>query len=271
MATIEFIEKRIAGKEKEIEKLKQKIKRIEAAKATNWEKNPYYYSEHDLQSAIRDIGDATYQLNIYNAQLEAEKEKAASRNVPAILEFLENWKQRVYASLETEIREYFTEKEELSKMYHSLAETYGPWSLENTPEGKVYLEKKKEFYSKVKGYYEVQKVTRNGRTYEKEVKVEDGEWEYLKPWLNRGTDFTSVMEYVKKELDKEADRKYDFIIERVNAICGVITDASGLRVGAKDDLNGNIIGERGTAKVQTIGAGGYNIQCFHFRTLINKA
>lgn len=52
-------------------------------------------------------------------------------------------------------------------------------------------------------------------------------------------------------------------------LVGEITDASGLSVGSKQDLNGFIVGTRGTAKVQTIGAGGYNIQCFHFRTLIN--
>lgn len=78
------------------------------------------------------------------------------------------------------------------------------------------------------------------------------------------------MEKLKKDLKDEADRKYDFIIERTNSIVGTITDASDLRVGDKGDLNGFIKGENGVAKVQTIGAGGYNIQCFHFRTLINR-
>jgi hypothetical protein len=73
-----------------------------------------------------------------------------------------------------------------------------------------------------------------------------------------------------KVLEQEANRKYDFIIERTNAIVGKITDASNLKVGAKQDLNGFIIGTKGRAKVQTIGAGGYNIQCYHFRTLINE-
>ena len=78
-------------------------------------------------------------------------------------------------------------------------------------------------------------------------------------------------EKLQKELDQEADAKYDDIIERTNFICGKITDASGLYVGMKGDLDGYIKGERGTAKVQTIGAGGYNVQRFHFRTLVHEA
>ena len=191
--------------------------------------------------------------------------------MPAILEFLENWKTRVYNYYFQDISEYFEEKEELQKIYHSLVEKYGSWSYKETVEGKKYEERRAEFYGKVRGYYELQKVERNGRIYEKEVKVEDGEWEHLAQYLYRGKNAEEVMAYIKKEIDKEADRKYDFIIERVNEICGVVVDASNLRVGAKDDLNGIIIGERGNAKVQTIGAGGYNIQCFHVRTLINKA
>ena len=80
---------------------------------------------------------------------------------------------------------------------------------------------------------------------------------------------SDLEEKLAKELDQEAKRKYDFIIERTNAIVGQITDASNLCIGAKGDLNGYIIGTDGKAKVQTVGAGGYNIMCFHYRTLIN--
>mgnify|MGYP003300916058 CR=1 FL=1 len=92
MASIEFIQKRITGKEKELDKLNKKLERIQKAKATNWEVNPYYYSEYDLKYTIRDIEEAQKALEGYKAQLTAETEKANSRNVKVILDFLEMWK-----------------------------------------------------------------------------------------------------------------------------------------------------------------------------------
>ena len=48
MASIDFIQKRIAGKEKEIDKLEKKLARILRAKESNWENNPYFYDERDF-------------------------------------------------------------------------------------------------------------------------------------------------------------------------------------------------------------------------------
>ena len=92
-------------------------------------------------------------------------------------------------------------------------------------------------------------------------------WAWLEQYMN-GDELRA--DDLKKDLDRSAKAKYDDIIERTNDIVGEITDASGLSVGAKGELNGYITGTRGRAKVQTIGAGGYNIQCFHFRTLIHS-
>lgn len=36
------------------------------------------------------------------------------------------------------------------------------------------------------------------------------------------------------------------------------------------EIAGVIYGENGSATIQTIGAGGYNIQRFHFRTLVHE-
>ena len=50
MASIEYIQKRIAGKEKEIEKLEKKLARIRVAEAGGWEtNNPYLYDDYDLR------------------------------------------------------------------------------------------------------------------------------------------------------------------------------------------------------------------------------
>lgn len=270
MASIEFVTKRIEGKEKELDKLQKKLDRIYKAQATNWEVNPYYYSEYDLRRTLRDIETATKALNDYKAQLVVETEKANSRNVQVILDFLEMWKNRVRGYYLEGLTEYYNDEKavlEAGRAYE--ATTYG------TPERAEAQEKyetlRNQFSTDCHGVYEKKYFTnRWGRQDYKKVKVTDGKYEYLRPYSSERT-LEEALTKLDKDLTQEANRKYDFIIERTNYIVGEITDASQLRIGAKSDLNGYIIGTKGTAKVQTIGAGGYNIQCFHFRTLINKA
>jgi hypothetical protein len=258
MATVEFIEKRIAGKEKELEKLNKKLERIRKVEAQGWEDpNPYYYHESDLKWTLKDIEAAQKALDSYKAQLISEQEKASSRNVPVIIEFLNNWRTRVIEFHTEKFKECYEEKQLVRDLYNSNSEDY------NTA--------KDIFHKKCYGYYERKDfINRWGKPDHTDVKIKDGEYEWLKPYIHEST-LDEAMAKFKKDIDKEWIRKYDFIIERTNAIVGQITDASNLRIGAKHDLNGYIIGTKGTAKVQTIDAGGYNIQCYHFRTLINKA
>ena len=107
MASIEFITKRIDGKQKEVKKLEGKLARIEKAKASNWENNPYYYHEDDLRWTLKDLATAREALAKYEAELATATEKANSRNVKAILDFLEMWKSRVTEYYGKGIKEYY--------------------------------------------------------------------------------------------------------------------------------------------------------------------
>lgn len=69
----------------------------------------------------------------------------------------------------------------------------------------------------------------------------------------------------------ENDAKW-FIIDlynRVKAITGEITDWSGIHL-AGTALNGYVIGKEGRAEVESILAGGYNIQRLHVRVLVHS-
>jgi hypothetical protein len=243
MASIDFISKRIQGKQKEIDKLNKKLERIQKAKQSNWEKNPYYYSEYDLNSTEKELNFAIKQLDSLQSDLQTANEKANSRNVLAITQFLDAWLQRNI--------EFYTEEKEKYDIalsdYRQHDRDYCNWF--NSLRHNVTVEKRKE-------------VEKNHKEYRTN---------FIKSWNTQFDHGTKEWhETMHNDLKEEYNRKYDYIIEKTNEIVGEITDASYLTVDANGNLNGYIIGTRGKANVNTIGAGGYNIQCYHFRTLIHE-
>lgn len=67
--------------------------------------------------------------------------------------------------------------------------------------------------------------------------------------------------------EKEADGWLLNLYHRVVEKTGEITDCSRIHWGGKC-LDGHIVGKKGKAVVETIDAGGYNIQRWHLRTLV---
>lgn len=203
----------------------------------------------DVKSLHKSLDELRAKVAKYEAELQEAEEKANSRNVKVILDFLQAWKEdcKSYYIRHTEdwirtLMDYYKEDRKYTEWYNRHFEE----------------RKNKDLMKEIKKPVE-------------EAKKIHAMFTYLDSYMYRsnGT-YILDMEKLNKDLDQEADRKYDFIIERTNEIVGQITDASGLSIGEKGDLNGFIVGTKGTASVQTIGAGGYNIQCFHFRTLIHK-
>lgn len=76
------------------------------------------------------------------------------------------------------------------------------------------------------------------------------------------------LNWLNKTLEEEKKHKLIALIDSITYITGPITDAKHLYASA-GDLNGVIVGEKGVAKIITISAGGYNIQCFHYRTRVS--
>ena len=255
MASIEFLTKRVEGKKAELKKLTAKMERIEKAQATNWEVNPYYYHESDLRSTAKQIAQAEQALADYTAKLEAEQEKANNRNVKAIIEFLENWKQSMREFFAGEFAEYPAAYEQHHKDIDKLHEAM---QEERRTNGAYNWKEWREAEHKIHAQFS----ERWGHMFAYVDSIHD--------WKTGTYTFKFDTAKFEQEIKREAERKYDDIILRTQAVVGEITDASALKVGYKGNLDGIIIGTKGKAKVQTIGAGGYNIQCFHFRTLIHE-
>lgn len=75
--------------------------------------------------------------------------------------------------------------------------------------------------------------------------------------------------FLERTMDREMRSKMLDLAQRIGEKVGRITDAAGLHV-QNGEIAGVIYGENGSATIQTIGAGGYNIQRFHFRTLVHE-
>lgn len=245
MATIEYLEKRVQGKEKEIAKLEQKVERILKAKATGWTNNPYYYNENDLKWAERDLEKAKAALIDYKDKLDEANARAASRNVQVIIDFLNQWKEESRQYYLDNVEPYLQAKQVHREKEHEYIEWWNTswhWRKEHKDEAKQ-LE----------------------RDRDRACKMFRETWGWIEDYMDYRNNLDE--EKLIKDLNNEADRKYDFIIDRTVAKVGQITSADDLHITA-GNLNGYIDGENGRVKVQTIGAGGYNIQRFHFRTLV---
>lgn len=76
--------------------------------------------------------------------------------------------------------------------------------------------------------------------------------------------------WLEKTMEEEKNAKLVELITRINKVVGTITDASLLKIGGKGDINGIVTGTEGKARIETIGVAGYNIVCFHYRTLVHE-
>lgn len=157
--------------------------------------------------------------------------------INAITEFLNNWENEANKYfLETALKGY-----QIEMNHHELSK-----SME-------YSDSMTHYKETVKKYWEINKTA----------------YDMIRSSCWCGN-IEVLKEYISKQVKKDRVNKEKALIKRVIKITGEITDAKYLKVGVNGELNGFIIGTEGKANIETIFAGGYNIQCLHFRVLVKK-
>lgn len=250
-----FYEDRLTGARNNMAKLEQKIERIQEAFKTG--KNPYCYLDSDLDRAKGELRYYQSTIAALEAKIADIEAKARSRNIPAIISFLELWKDAVRSYRINQFEEYYQDKHIVVQALRDVEEVRYTEPEKYDEAHKEYKRFRHDCYATViqdnKGC-----ITRLPGKYHSIMLYVDG--------------FTKeeAIERLEKELIKDAEAKYDIIVARACNHIKEITDATGLYVGGNGELNGVILGTEGKCSVTTISAGGYNIQCAHFRVLVRK-
>lgn len=205
----------------------------------------------DIKSATSKLAEARETLANWKDKLNTRISRDAylEANTPEILkDFLENWKQHAIG--------YYREKRIRFIEYREL---YKGRELTDYDLANLWPRRDVDAFLSERGleYHQIQKKLR-----------EAGDQITLRLLEIRDEDEREA--WLEKTMDEEKRAKLLDLIGRIMSTVGTITDAATLYIGPEGDINGIIVGTEGKAKIQTIGAGGYNIQCFHFRTLIHE-
>lgn len=219
----------------------------------------------ELRRAYIDLDEADAQLEKYNQMLAGEEQKANTEKIPAIVDFLNEWKEHA--------AEYVRNNVPVLEQYYIKDHEETEW-INNKQ-----IEHPREVYNQMK----------------REIKEL---WAQVHPWTYECTYHETVMgrdkygfegpirtgkilineQKLQEILDKEAEAKYWELVKRIEDLAGNIVNAYGLEIGPKGNLEGLVQGDRELVRVETIVAGGWNTgrivnvrrgPIAHYRTLVN--
>ena len=199
-----------------------------------WNKGPQL---GEAYSAYRDLAEAKATLNKYNIQLDKINNFNNKEKIEVIWNFLQEWRKNVRefiiknAVKYCELKSHFTENRDRYFKEHEL-------DIKSLWERRRFEEK---YYS------DIAPLTMN--VYLWNSKVDE--------------------ERLDKILDKEVVAKYDSLVNRITAKAGEIVSADGLYIANNGEINGIVVGNKARVRVETITAGGYNIQILHYRVLVH--
>lgn len=232
--------------------------------------------QSDIESAVDKLEEAKQILANWQAKLDERiaADDYLEANAPEILkDFLENWKQHAIAYYREKRIRFIEYRKELKAQERAARlealqtlpsleryrEIYKGRELTDSDLANLWPRKDVDAFLSERGleYRQIQKKLNEfgDQITFKLLEIRDDQ--EREAWLD-------------KAMEEEKRAKLIDLIGRIMGTVGTITDAAALHIGPEGDINGYIVGTEGKAKIQTIGAGGYNIQCFHFRTLIHE-
>lgn len=233
--------------------------------------------EEDIKTAENKVVEAEKVLKNWQEKLNKEEANLQYINneIPQILiDFLNDWKEHCREYVLTMADKYFEEKQELRDTINTYCWEYivdnkdkFDYLFNNYPDNFATFNNGINYAQYINSYRDFKEFESIYNVKELKKSLENKYNNYfVQFYISHRQDINAL----DKELEKEKNNKLLDLMNRVTAITGIITDTTNLKINAKGDIDGIIYGEKGNCKVTTIGAGGYNIQCFHYRILVKK-
>ena len=198
--------------------------------------------EREIRVANRDKEDTINLINKYKNAMELLREKDAKPVIQIFKDFFDRWKEEIKEYVKPLVDEYY---EVNKKAVNMLNNRFRFQDL-----GYTNKEEFDDAYNKLK-------------QREKALLSEPIVRIAIDKRLRRNdTEFN-------KYLDDYMNQRYYELVDKVTKIVGTIDDVSNLSVGMDGTLNGRVYGDKGGAKIETIVAGGWNIQVRHYRVLVH--
>lgn len=234
----------------------------------SWAIYDIHSKEDDIKNSEKQLAEAQQILKNWQEKLRLEEVKIQyiQDSVPQVIkDFLLNWKMQVSRYYNNK---RYTFVEDRLQYQRDLNKAYFEYILENREVilNNFYKNTFSEEYDPNESYKHM--ISYKYLNQCKRVKIITDAFErqydafFMQFYRNKFDN-----DWLDKQLTEEMNAKLIDLMIRVSKVTGEITDASGLKI-QNDNLNGFITGKDGKAHVETIGAAGYNIMRFHYRTLI---
>lgn len=205
----------------------------------------------DIKNNEKKLNELYEKLESYKEQFEVESKRQEVPHIPALEEFLAGWKENARDWYCGQVSAFHAFNAERDRIRAEIKAKYAP----------------REFYHRKEIAEEEKAAKVDHDSYKQQVKAN-----YTADVLQMAQEGAPGQprfdQKLEEDLDDEVRRKRLDLYLRCTAAVGVITDAAGLRVGDNGSINGFVVGENGKASVETVWAGGYNIQRLHYRVMV---